>query len=251
MAQVWYPAKDEPFSAPRVPYMGDAGAVTTAMARIVHFPSFFLTHFKYVTTNAVSRAPVADAEPSYPVLLFLSGLGGFRASNTYQVEELVSHGYVVVGLDQPGGSAAVHLPDGRVVSVLPREQIQALIQQSTSPKRDAPALHGQALENGIIPYFAQDASFAIDQLISLNKSDPNDLLAGRLDVQRVGVFGVSLGAIVGVLRQVPEGPTGAAARRAGGAIPRSGPGKAVARLKAGTAPHPAAPAFLDRWYRID
>ncbi len=130
------------------------------------------------------------------LLVFLSGLGGFRASNTYQIEELVSHGYVVVGLDQPGGSAAVRFPDGRLVSVLPRDQIQALIQQSTSPKQDAPALNGQVLENGIIPYFAQDASFAIDRLIALNESDPNGRLAGRLDLQRVGVFGISLGAIV-------------------------------------------------------
>jgi predicted dienelactone hydrolase len=195
MAQVWYPARDDP-SEPRVPYMEDAGATTTAMARIVHFPGFFFAYFKYVTTNAVSHAPVADEKSRYPVLVFLSGLGGFRASNSYQIEELVSHGYVVVGLDQPGGSAAVRFPDGRLVSVLPRDQIQALIQQSTSPKQDAPALNGQVLENGIIPYFAQDVSFTIDRLIELNASDPNGRLAGRLDLQRVGVFGVSLGAIV-------------------------------------------------------
>ena len=195
MAQVWYPAKGEP-SKPRVPYMEDAAATTTAMARIVHFPSYFLAHFKYVSTNAVRHAPVADGRSSYPVLVFLSGLGGFRASNTFQIEELVSHGYVVVGLDQPGGSAAVRFPDGRLVSVLSREQMLALIEQSTSPKQVAPALNGQALEKGIIPYFAQDASFALDRLIALNRNDPNGLLAGRLDLERTGVFGISLGAIV-------------------------------------------------------
>jgi len=195
MAQVWYPAKDEP-SGPRVPYMEDAGAITTAMARIIRFPGFFFAYFRYVTTNAASHAPVADDKPSYPVLVFLSGLGGFRASNTYQIEELVSRGYVVVGLDQPGGSAAVRFPDGRLVSVPPRDQMQALIQQSTSPKQDAPALDGRVLENGIIPYFTEDVSFAIDQLIALNEGDPNGRLTGRLDLQHLGVFGISLGAIV-------------------------------------------------------
>ena len=195
MAQVWYPAWNQP-SKPRVPYMEDAGDVTTAMARIVHLPRLLFGHFKYVTTNAVRAAPVADGGSTYPVLIFLSGTGGFRASNTFQIEELVSHGYVVVGLDQPGGSAAVRFPDGRLVSVLARDQIQALITQSTSPRREAPALNGQTLENGIVPYFAQDASFAIDQLIALTKGDPNSLLAGQLDLQRVGVFGISQGAIV-------------------------------------------------------
>jgi pimeloyl-ACP methyl ester carboxylesterase len=108
----------------------------------------------------------------------------------------VSHGYVVVGLDQPGGSAAVSLPDGRTLTVPPRDEIQPLIQQSTTPRQPAPALNNHELPNGIIPCFAEDASFAIDQVTALNGSDPNGLLAGRLDVKRVGVFGISLGAIV-------------------------------------------------------
>jgi predicted dienelactone hydrolase len=195
MAQVWYPARNQP-SKPRIPYMEDAGDLTAAMARIVHLPRYLFAHFKYVTTNAVRSAPVADGESVYPLLIFLSGTGGFRASNTFQIEELVSHGYVVVGLDQPGGSAAVRFPDGRLVSVLPRDQIQALVTQSTSPRPGAPALNGLTLQNGIIPYFAQDVSFAFDQLIALNANDPYGLLTGRLDPERVGIFGTSLGAIV-------------------------------------------------------
>ena len=35
---------------------------------------------------------------------------------TYPVEELVSHGYIVAAIDQPGAAAAVVFPDGRQVS---------------------------------------------------------------------------------------------------------------------------------------
>lgn len=51
--------------------------------------------------------------------------------------------------------------------------------------------------DGIIPYFAQDVSFKLDQLASLNQTDPNGILTGKLDLQRVGTFGISLGGIVG------------------------------------------------------
>jgi hypothetical protein len=35
--------------------------------------------------------------------------------NTFQVEELVSHGYIIVAIDQPYAAASVVFPDGRQV----------------------------------------------------------------------------------------------------------------------------------------
>jgi hypothetical protein len=194
MVQVWYPAKNEP-SAPRAPYIQDADAVTPALARVTHFPSFLFTHFKYVRTNAVASSPMADDKSSYPVLIFLSGLDGFRSVNTFQIEELVSQGYIVVGLDQPGAVALTRFPDGRQVSGLPKEEIQPLILQSVEPQPQAPALFGLAMPDGIIPYFAQDVSFVLDQLTALNKYDPNHILTARLDLGRAGTFGISLGGM--------------------------------------------------------
>jgi predicted dienelactone hydrolase len=194
MAQVWYPAKTG-LPVPRAPYIQDAGAVTLAMARVIRFPDFLFTHFKYVTTNAVASAPVADNQPNYPVLIFLSGTNGFRSVNTFQIEELVSHGYIVVGFDQPGAAVMVRFPDGRQISGWPRDEITPLIMQSVEPRRKAPVLYGKALPNGIIPYFAQDVSFALDQLTGLNKADPNHILTGRLNLEHAGAFGVSLGGM--------------------------------------------------------
>jgi pimeloyl-ACP methyl ester carboxylesterase len=194
MAQVWYPAKDEP-SAPRAPYIQDADAVTPALARLTGLPGFLFTHFRYVTTNAVASAPVADGESRYPVLVFLSGVDGFRAVNTFQIEELVSHGYVVVGLDQPGAVAMVRLPGRREISGLPKRQIDPLINQSLQPQPTAPSLLGRPLPSGIIPYFAQDVGLALDRLAEVDAADPAHLLTGRLDLGRAGVFGISLGAM--------------------------------------------------------
>ncbi len=199
MAQIWYPAKANQ-SAARATYMPDAEAVTTAIARIHDKPAFLFRHFKYVTTHAIGSAPVAGDVPSFPVLIFLEGLTGFRQMNTFQVEALASHGYIVVALDQPGVAAAVMFPDGRQVAGLPLVQLRPVIDRSympESPGKGAPLLHGRVLKGGsIIPQLAQDASFTLDQLAALNQADPNGILTGRLDLQRVGTFGVSLGGIV-------------------------------------------------------
>jgi len=194
MAQVWYPAQND-VAAPRAPYIQDAAAVTPAMARLFQVPEFFFSHFNYVTTDAVVSAPMADDESSYPVLIFLSGLDGFRSVNTFQIEELVSQGYVVVGLDQPGAVATVRFPDGRQISGWPPDEISSLIDQSVEAQSNVPMLYGQALPEGIIPYFGIDVSFTLDQMAEVNRSDPNHVLTGHLDLDHTGAFGISLGGM--------------------------------------------------------
>ena len=195
MVQIWYPASGDAASPPAL-YMQDADAVAPALARLFHWPEFAFGHFKYVTTNASPSVPVASDKPGYPVLIFLTGLNGFRQSNTFQIEELVSYGYIVTAIDQPYAAALVAFPDGHQITGWTRDQMQPLIQQSLSPVENAPMVNGQALENGVIPYFAQDISFTLDQLTALDTTDPNSILTGRLDLERIGTFGISLGAMV-------------------------------------------------------
>lgn len=208
MVQVWYPAKtassslsSSPSRPSRAPYVQDGDALAKAFSRLTPLPQALFRQFRHVTTHAVPLAPVADDRPNYPVLLFLEGAIGFRQMNTFQVEALVSHGYIVVAIDQPYTAATVVFPDGREVDALPLAQMMPMIHQSYSPAAARstlpPTLNGRTLNQGIIPYLAQDVIFTLDQLAVLNQSDPNALLTGRLDLQRVGSFGVSLGGIVG------------------------------------------------------
>jgi hypothetical protein len=116
--------------------------------------------------------------------------------STFQIEELVSHGYIVIAIDQPGAAASVIFPDGHQISGLSKAQMDPLSQQSASPLATAPLLNGQAFKEGIIPYFAQDVSFTLNQLSSINNTDPNNILTGKLDLQNAGIFGVSFGGII-------------------------------------------------------
>ncbi len=199
MVQIWYPAKGDLSTPPppRAPYVQDGNALAAALARLKHVPEFIFGPLKYVTTNAIPSAAVADDKPDYPVLIFLEGAIGFRQMNTFQVEALVSHGYIVAAIDQPYTAASVAFPDGHQASALPLDQMMPLIHQSYSPAAIAPILKGRTFEKGIVPYLAQDVSFTLNQLNNLNQADPNAILTGRLDLQHIGTFGVSLGGIVG------------------------------------------------------
>ncbi len=204
MVQIWYPAKatepsppSSPSRLPRAPYVQNADALAKELSRLKNLPTILFGQFKYVTTHAIPSAPVADEQPNYPVLIFLEGAIGFRQMNTFQVEALVSQGYIVVAIDQPYTAAAVVFPDGREVGALPLDTMIPLIDQSHSPTAIAPTFNGRVLAKGIVPYLAQDVAFTLNQLAALNQADPKAILTGRLDLRRVGTFGISLGGIVG------------------------------------------------------
>lgn len=175
MVQIWYPATANA-SAPRAPYMED-GYILAPVARLLHLPDWVFTHLKYDLTNAMPSAPMADGAAVFPVLIFSHGRGGVRQHNTFQVEELVSHGYVVAAIDHPYAAAGVDFPDGRRVSYDPR-------------------MSDRRFQDRVLPFLAQDVSFTLDQLKAINQSDPDGVLTGRLDLQRAGMFGVSLGGAV-------------------------------------------------------
>ncbi len=195
MVQIWYPAKQDS-TLPLAPYVEDANALSEAQSRLHGWPSFMLGHLKYIESNARIGVPVAEDRPKSPVLIFLEGITGYRQMNTFQVEYLVSRGYVVMAIDQPYSAATVVFPDGRTIAGLSKDQMNPLIQQSIVADKNAPTLHGVTFDAGITPYLAKDVEFVLDQLDVLNRDDAKGLLKGRLDHNRIGIFGVSLGGIV-------------------------------------------------------
>ena len=194
MAQIWYPAESSMKGA-TAPYVSDVDAFAPAAGKLLGIPGFVFSHFGKVRTHGVEAAPVASDRPRYPVLVFASGLNGFRQSNMFQVEQLVSRGFVVVGIDQPHISAVTAFPDGRRIPGWTKDRLVHVIQQSITPKEPAPAIGDTELPRGLFPYLAEDISFVLDELERLNDSDPSGRFTGRLDIDRAGALGISLGAV--------------------------------------------------------
>jgi len=193
MAQVWYPAIQPRHTKP-VSYLAHR-EILEVVGRFFHVPAFLLGNVAQAPTHAFAGA--APLRGRFPVLLNPTGFSGFRDASLFWIEELVSHGYVVVGLDQPGTAAATVFPDGRVISVLLPKTLfdQHMPLALSQTEKVSTVMNGVELLGGIVPFLAADLSFALSQMSNLDQHDP--LLAGHLDTDRAGVFGMSLGGYQG------------------------------------------------------
>jgi dienelactone hydrolase len=174
VVQVWYPSPK--------PAVG-------ARARYRAWPETTLrsAQFGLVRTHAYVNAPIATAA-AYPVLLFSPSWNGLQNQNTFQVEELASHGFVVVGINHPYGSYATVFRDGSVI----RNNRQNWLDFSSE------AGFRQSLEwvEQQLRVRAADAVFVLNWLSRLQENRPQGILAGRVDLNRVGIFGCSFGGAV-------------------------------------------------------
>ena len=193
--QVWYPAENttHPDYAPYIPKVTK---VSEAISELLHIPKALLYPLQFKRSNALVKAPVNKGKAQYPVLLYLTGLYGHRCISTFQIQELVSQGYIVVGIDCPMAVALATFPDGSTLKSLPRTIIDPMLNESLTEENPLLSYKGKTFEGGLIAYFAKDVSRVIDFLTTVNTNDPNHLLYNKLNLDRLGAFGVSLGGII-------------------------------------------------------
>lgn len=175
MVQIWYPAVEDS-GIKQGTYIKNAAKMSEAISSMINFPGFALSHLGLVKTHALPEAALSGSESRYPVLVFSHGMLGFRNHNTFQVEELASHGYIVVGIDHVYDAAATVFPDGRLaVSKIDNN------------------LSGYSKMDAHMPLWTGDAAFVLDQIEKLNRSDSTGRFTGKIDTQRIGMFGHSYG----------------------------------------------------------
>ena len=193
--QVWYPA-EKTSQSDYAPYIPEATKVSEAISELLHIPKALLYPLQFKRSNALAKAPVNKEKAQYPVLLYLTGLYGHRCISTFQIQELVSQGYIVVGIDCPMAVALATFPDGSTLKSLPRTVIDPMLNESLTEENPLLSYNGKPFEGGLIAYFAKDVSRVIDFLTTLHTDDPNHLLTNRLNIDKLGAFGVSLGGII-------------------------------------------------------
>ncbi|MGE7439228.1 alpha/beta hydrolase family protein [Kitasatospora sp. NPDC001175] len=172
MASVWYPARDVD-DYPLAPWMAEG-----AMRAFLDDVGFPLPPSLALLTSGHLGAPVHRCGHRLPVVVYSHGSGSHRADHTIMVQELASHGYVVVTVDHTY-DGFTEFPDGRVVP-----QIRDSTHPTLSPMD-----------------YATDARFVLDCVQDLaagrnpdvdNLALPDGLL-GTLDPLDIGMFGWSKG----------------------------------------------------------
>jgi predicted dienelactone hydrolase len=141
-----------------------------------------------------------------PVVLFSHGLGGSRTGSVFLGEHWAARGYVAVFLQHPGSDDAVWKNE-------PVQQRMQAMNQAAS------------LDNFLMR--VQDVPAVLNQLEIWNAGKTN-VLAGRLDLKKVGMSGHSFGAVT---TEAVSGET----------LPASGQKYADLRIRAAIAFSPSAP----------
>ncbi|WP_336764803.1 alpha/beta hydrolase family protein [Paenibacillus sp. USHLN196] len=178
MINVWYPVdQDAAQGLPLEHYPSELGE---AISLVFGIPSQVFSYLNTIPTHVVKGAEMSATQSKYPVLLFSPGIRSARFQSMTMIEELVSHGYIVVGIDHPYTSARVTFPDRRTVPY------EADPDFATSAELYQYNVEGIGIR-------AADARFVLDTLTQWNSNDPNQLLEGKLDLAHVGIMGHSYG----------------------------------------------------------
>jgi dienelactone hydrolase len=226
--QAWYPA--QPSGGPREPYLD--GVLRAALADLMHVPKLLLPRNPSFSTR---DAPAVAGR--YPVLVFNHGFGSFQKQTSTLLEELASHGYVVLSVGHPHDSLVVQFTDGSTIRYDPElpawkataaglkaiaqnaQELEPLLgraRKAKTPEDLEEAMRAVAAHRSYAPLlpvleiWAADTRAVLDALSRLDDGTICPLLRGIVDAKHVGAFGHSLGGILSGQLAMTEPRVGAA-----------------------------------------
>ncbi|MEQ8560089.1 MAG: hypothetical protein RID18_01170, partial [Cytophagales bacterium] len=164
--QLWYPAEKDTL-AQKALYAGNN------------------SQYKMVNTHSKLYAPFNKSIATAPLILIIPGRGMERFAYTSIIEELASQGFVVAAIDMPELGYMV-LPDGKEIKTsarfAPPDGLMA------GPYEKVDEFYEEAVKLGM-----QDLEFAIEKIVALNAYDPSGRFTSKINMEKIGLFGHSLG----------------------------------------------------------
>jgi pimeloyl-ACP methyl ester carboxylesterase len=187
MVDIWYPAETDP-AHPPAPYLPDLPIAAKLLDESEVKKEFGIAYTQIINgrldTHAQEAATFARNFKQCPVLIFSHGLGVLRSEYTSLLEDLASHGYVVLSIAHTYDTRLVSFPDGRIV------RFENEKRRANSGSEAAGIQYG----NERLRIWAADIRFVIDQLVRYNReTDFGSPLSGHLDLKHIGALGHSDG----------------------------------------------------------
>jgi len=164
--QIWYPSSEK--SIPPMYYIPSTLVTAMVKDQYNNVDSLTITQWEGIIIHASLTNTNTIPPKKFPILFFLHGFGVSRYSYISIIEDLVSHGFVVVSVDSPH-SGLLTLPDGKAVSTI----------------YDGKPI--QKCEN-----MAMDVKYIMDWL-QRTKNKSIIMIKKNVDFNKAGVLGHSLG----------------------------------------------------------
>ena len=200
--KIWYPSDADDSGLTGEKYI-DEGSRAGFATKYGLSPSM-LNYLDHVETYAYRDLPIAEG--SFPVLVFTHGYGSKATGYYALLTELASQGYVIINMNHPYESLGVTYPDGRIVyfDYEYQQEISAEFMEVMGPVMEAFSKgfdyedRHPIVSEAVRVYFEGDIQnrWAEDILATLDLLDDwneNELFLGRLDLDRIGVLGHSVG----------------------------------------------------------
>lgn len=201
MIKVWYPAKIDTEKKER--YLNNGDRISFAVKHGV--PNAIFNYLDYVSTNTYSDASVADGK--FPVLIFSHGSYS-KASGYYALlEEIVSHGYIVLNINHTYESTGTLFPNGKIKYYNKAYDKKTNNQKMADMAWNSFQEYNKAsnwdeehlsIENTLRNYVAADITHRWSNDFSLvinalEKWNDSTFLSDHMDISKLGVFGHSQG----------------------------------------------------------
>jgi Platelet-activating factor acetylhydrolase, isoform II len=191
MVYVWYPtdqnASNGKETAPYLPGLDEAKSkISPGDISDMFRPATYDGPHSLPATVVVDHAPMAHGRQRFPLLLFGHGWGNPTFLYTAELEDIVSHGYIVAAIEHPYDTNYTRFPDG---------ELTGFAQASFDKAAKQP--HGiRAYTKERVEVMAQDNQYALTQL--LHYAHTRNLHAPfyeRIDADTIGAFGHSIGGL--------------------------------------------------------
>ena len=186
MIQIWYPTDD--LDGEKELYIDYGELRIEALASQFDYSPFLFKKLIDVETNSIKKAE-PSTQSSFPLIIFSHGLGGNRTQNTVIIEELTSHGYVVIAIEHAYDANISIFDNGDVADYRSGINYERRNTQKITPE-EFWAIRLPQLETR-----AEDVSYIIDQL-ELGNLPEN--IVNIIDLENIGVFGHSFGGATSI-----------------------------------------------------
>ena len=210
----WYPAADGARGS-HAPYLRVGMQEARAFATLMRQPEIAFDYLAGVKTWSIVDAAPRTGAP-LPVLLFSHGYTAHPSAYTALMEDLASHGYVVLSVVHPYEAMAAALADGHVVTVLDaqnqmrkgvrdvlgewakEDDTMASVTKAGDEAERLRLMRGYLdalpVTTAALMRWVDDTALVINRLPSL-PAGPAARLAARVDMAHLGAFGHSMGGV--------------------------------------------------------